>query len=169
MKYDTKREACESWVREMNQFPLDMIRKVIEADGYTTWREITPPTKCDRVYIFFNQMEGEIIGTYTNEDDETILNIKLDNGEIINTTSDEIEVQYDDLLPMWGWMWQFSDNCDDWWLEEHLQEMTDCGFRIYEHEEFGYFFGIDGAGYSFYEAHWLPLYDIRGLNWHKEE
>lgn len=168
MKYDTKMEACESWVREMNQFPLEMIRKIIEADDYTTWREITPPTKCDRVYVYFNQMEGEIIGTYTNEDDETILNIKLDNGEIINTTSDEVEVQYDDLLPCWGWMWQFSDSCDDWWLEEHLQEMTDCGFRIYEHDEFGYFFGIDGAGYSFYEAHWLPLYDIRGLKWHKE-
>ena len=32
----------------------------------------------------------------------------------------------------------------------------------------GYFFGIDGAGYSFYEEHWIPLYKARGLQWHKE-
>ena len=54
MKYDTKLEACQSWVREMNQFPLEMIRKLIEVDDYTTWYEITPPTKHDRVYVFFN-------------------------------------------------------------------------------------------------------------------
>ena len=34
---------------------------------------------------------------------------------------------------------------------------------------FGYFFGIDGAGYSFYEEHWIPLYKARGLQWHKTE
>lgn len=39
---------------------------------------------------------------------------------------------------------------------------------IYSHEEFGYFFGIDGCGYDFYEAHWLPLYNKRGLQWHDE-
>ena len=43
------------------------------------------------------------------------------------------------------------------------------GFRIYESEEFGYFFGIDGAGYNFYDSHWIPLYDARGLKWHREE
>ena len=67
---------------------------------------------------------------------------------------------------MWGTMWQFSDSCDNWWLENHLNEMADCGFRIYESDEFGYFFGIDGAGYDFYEAHWIPLYNKRGLQWH---
>lgn len=35
--------------------------------------------------------------------------------------------------------------------------MSQCGFRIFRSEEFGYFFGIDGAGYDFYEAHWIPL------------
>lgn len=44
--------------------------------------------------------------------------------------------------------------------------MSDCGFRIYKSEDYGYFFGIDGAGYSFYEEHWMPLYKARGLHWH---
>ena len=39
---------------------------------------------------------------------------------------------------------------------------------MYESGEFGYFFGIDGAGYDFYECHWIPLYKARGLQWHDE-
>ena len=82
-----------------------------------------------------------------------------------------MENEYYGGLPMWGTLWQFGDSADDWWLEEGdgIRIMSECGFRIYEHEEFGYFFGIDGAGYDFYEAHWIPLYKARGLHWHDEE
>ena len=71
---------------------------------------------------------------------------------------------------MWETMWSFGDSADNYWLEElgGLEIMADCGFRIYKSEEFGYFFGIDGAGYSFYEKHWIPLYKARGFQWHKE-
>ena len=73
----------------------------------------------------------------------------------------------EDVLPMWGTMWSFGD---DYWLEEQggLRVMSQCGFRIYKSEEFGYFFGIDGVGYDFYEAHWMPLYEARGVKWHDE-
>ena len=47
--------------------------------------------------------------------------------------------------------------------------MSNLGFRIYYNEDWGYFFGIDGAGYDFYTEHWIPLYKARGLHWHKEE
>ena len=75
---------------------------------------------------------------------------------------------YDEALPMWGTMWSFGDSADDWWLEEGngIDAMSKCGFRVYESQEFGYFFGIDGAGYDFFEAHWCPLYKARGLQWH---
>ena len=72
-------------------------------------------------------------------------------------------------LPMWGTMWSFGDSADDEWLEDHLQVMADYGFRIYEHEDYGYIFGIDGCGYDFYEGHWIPLYKARGLKWSKED
>ena len=67
-------------------------------------------------------------------------------------------------------MWSFGDEVDDYWLEEKggLRVMSQCGFRIYKSGEFGYFFGIDGAGYDFYEAHWTPLYEARGMKWHDE-
>ena len=74
-------------------------------------------------------------------------------------------------LPMWGTMWSFGDSADDYWLEEEdgLELMAECGFRIYEQEDFGYLFGIDGAGYSFMDEHWIPLYKARGLRWHEKE
>ena len=50
-----------------------------------------------------------------------------------------------------------------------IQVMSECGFRIYESDEWGYFFGIDGAGYDFYSEHWIPLYRKRGLQWHDPE
>lgn len=68
-------------------------------------------------------------------------------------------------------MWQFSEDVDDWWLENRdgLKVMSRLGFRIYESENYGYFFGIDGCGYDFYSAHWIPLYKARGLQWHDTE
>ena len=76
--------------------------------------------------------------------------------------------EFYDVLPVWGTMWQFSDSIDTEWLAGRggLKAMTDCGFRIFENDEFGYFFGIDGAGYDFYAEHWIPLYKARGLQWH---
>lgn len=50
-----------------------------------------------------------------------------------------------------------------------IRLMSECGFRIFESEEFGYFFGIDAAGFDFYEAFWCPLYKARGLHWHDDE
>jgi hypothetical protein len=91
----------------------------------------------------------------------------MNEDDFAHISTDYLEVQHESLLPMWERMWMFSHFTDNWWLEElnGLQLMADCGFRIYEIEE-GYIFGIDGAGCDFYEAHWIPLYNARGLRWH---
>lgn len=71
-------------------------------------------------------------------------------------------------FPLWRAMWQFKDKADDSWLEEDdgIRLMSETGFRVFKHDDFGYFFGLDGGGYDFYEKHWIPLYVKRGLNWH---
>ena len=89
------------------------------------------------------------------------------NGYDIIDCANELENYYS--LPMWGTMWSFGDSIDDWWLEKNLDEMSQCGFRIFQSDTYGYFFGIDGAGYNFYEAHWIPLYKARGMQWHETE
>lgn len=90
---------------------------------------------------------------------------------------DEWEDYHDSYLPMWGTMWQFHDSADIGWVdfrynddeETGLEALSRCGFRVYESEKYGYFFGIDGGGHDFYEAHWIPLYEARGLQWHESE
>ncbi len=96
--------------------------------------------------------------------------IRFDPDEVREITPGERDEDAD-YLPMWGTMWSFGDSADDYWLEKGggLELMAECGFRIYEQEDFGYLFGIDGAGYSFLHEHWIPLYKARGLRWHREE
>jgi hypothetical protein len=103
----------------------------------------------------FNDIPQEII--------RKLYNYGFDIDEIT-----PIDIDTDMFLPMWGTMWSFRNELDNDWLkdEKNLKAMADCGFRIYEQEDYGYIFGIDGMGYDFYESHWIPLYKARGLRWH---
>lgn len=73
---------------------------------------------------------------------------------------------------MWGWMFSFSSTWNEEWAvgsdyyDPHLDEMEECGFHLFLSDEYGLYFGIDGGGYSFIEAHWTPLYHAIGLKWH---
>lgn len=168
-------DAAREWVREMDAIPQGMIKKLMELD-IDDWHELTVPRETDRVYVYELPEEtsdgkpytgtsntGEITDCYDNE----TYRVKMDDGNSILVKGDDFEVERDTLLPMWGTMWSFHERLDDDWLENGgIAEMSRCGFRIYESEEFGYFFGIDGCGYDFCEAHWIPLYRARGLQWH---
>ncbi len=167
----TVREAAKELVREFDRVPRSVVEKLIVASDYNDIVEITPPGAYDHVYILCGDHDGEygeIVESGVGEDEDQYC-IELDGSEErIVLEEGDFEVQRDDGLPMWGTMWAFGDSCDDYWLEKMggLQKMADCGFRIYESEDYGYIFGIDGAGYDFYEAHWVPLYRARGLQWH---
>lgn len=180
-KGTTIREAAEQWVGEMNAYPYDMISKLMEAD-YDSWHEVTEPKIGDRVFVY-HKGSGEITGKKMTEDglvymvefDESLLKPvygdEFNDGQrifSIEVPADELEIETDGSLPMWGTLWSFGDSADDYWLEnmDGIRIMSECGFRVYESEDFGYFFGIDGAGYDFYESHWIPLYKARGLQWH---
>lgn len=165
MKYNTIKEAAQAWVNEFNAIPYGVVEKLVKVSDYTDINEITPPSKYDRVYVFNVSEWGDI--TEYNEENDTYI-IELDNGDKMELEEDNFEVEKDGYLPMWGTLWAFSDSCDNWWIGENLQTMADCGFRIYESEDYEYIFGIDGAGYDFYESHWIPLYKARGLQWHYE-
>lgn len=168
----TIREATEKWVGTMNTIPTNMIAKLIQAD-YEEWREVTVPMIGDKVEVWdipetSNSHYG-IIETY-NPDDGSYT-IMLNDNVVVDACKDDFYVCREDELPMWGTMWSFGSDIDDYWLTNMggLEIMSNHGFRIYESDEFGYFFGIDGAGYDFYSEHWIPLYKERGLHWHDIE
>ena len=163
MKYPTKLEAAREWVRGFNAFPYSMIDTLMR-EHPDDWREVTAPQSGDQVWVYAGTCHtGELLG-YDKEADNYV--IELDNGDQVVCNAEDFEVEHFGL-PMWGTLWQFDDSIDNEWLERHgIKSMSECGFRIYQSDDYGYFFGIDGAGYDFYEQHFLPLYDKRGLHWH---
>ena len=168
MKFDTILDATREWVGGFNAIPYSVVAKLAEHSQYCDIMEITPPKIGDMAY--FKCDEVEIIARDTNDIHKLIVRDKDCNEFEVN--ENDLDVERDSYLPMWGTLWSFDDNIDDAWLdEEHigngLHLMADCGFRIYESEDYGYIFGIDGCGYDFYESHWIPLYKARGLKWHK--
>ena len=168
-RYETIKDATFAFVREFNAFPDTMIKKLMSVDP-DKWYDVTTPAIGDRAYCFDADSSGEIIKILKDNTGAKFYEVCLDSGEEINCGLNELETETHGALPMWGTMWQFDDWCDDYWLEEEdgVEVMSELGFKIWFSEEFGYFFGIDGAGYDFYEAHWIPLYKARGLKWHSE-
>jgi hypothetical protein len=182
MRFEKLSDACHAWVETFDAVPMSAIEKIIEYDvendGVESIFEITPPAIGDTVYIHTDEHggeQGEIVGTkYDGEDDlyEIKFDSEPDNHSIISADCFDV-IRYNPF-PMWGIMWSFSDPVDVEWangeyLGPHLQEIADCGFRIYQSDDFGILIGIDGAGYDFYSTHFIPLYKARGLCWHETD
>lgn len=165
----TLKEAVELWVnRDMTAIPLTVVEKLREFSEYSDITEITPIKKYSKVWSGEYQELGKVSEITLNDNDELIATVDFENDETHDIPLEDLSLEEEESLPMWGTMWAFSDFCDSEWLdnEENRRKMAKCGFRIYESEDFGYIFGIDGAGYDFYERHWIPLYIARGLQWH---
>lgn len=171
-RFKTIEDAAHDWVREFSAFPTGMIEKLFYECDPDDFYEITVPSYGDRVNLCEPpEPSSSYSGEVFDYDEETdTYEVKMDDlGDTVTVSADDIEgIDKLEALPMWGVMWQFKDALDDEWIENGgLRCLCDCGFRVYRHEEYGYFFGIDGAGYDFYEAHWIPLYKKRGLKWHE--
>lgn len=168
----TLREAVELWVnRDMTAIPMTVVEKLLTISGYSDIEEVTPITKYSKVWSNEHQEVGEVSKITLNDVEDLIATVDFENGETHDVPIEDLSPKDEAKLPMWNTMWAFSDPCDADWLddEDNQRKMAECGFRIYESEDYGYIFGIDGAGYSFYEEHWIPLYKARGLRWHKED
>lgn len=165
MKTDmTILEATRHWVYGFNAIPTAMLVRLMDQNP-EEFSEVTIPTIGDTVYVYDESINGEI----TAQVDEGY-QIILENGTEITATVNDFTLVHTDILPMWGTMWSFGEGVDENWVENGagLTALSECGFRIFKHETFGYFFGINGAGYDFYAEHWIPLYKARGLNWHNQ-
>lgn len=160
------REATQKWVDSFNALPLELIKKAYQ-DNIDDLHEITPIIVGDNVWSNGFQETVEVTGY--DPLSETFEITCPDGTMECNVDKYDLYKEYYTWLPMWGWMWTFGNGWDSEWAYENLQDMADCGFRIYESDELGLFFGVDGAGYSFMDAHWLPLYRARGLKWHDKE
>ena len=165
MKFETIKEATQHWVNGFNAIPYSLIERAYK-DNIDDLIELTPITVGDYVWSNDHQTECEVI-SINREEKTAVLNV---DEEEVTVDLDELNLENDSWLPMWGWLWMFGERIDEDWARENLEEVAECGFRIFEDADSGdIYIGIDGAGYDFYEQHWIPLYNARGLRWHKGE
>lgn len=174
IRYETVNDAARAWVREFNAIDTRIVELIARHD-YDAFREVTTAKEGDFVTVLEHPVNyqgscrtGEVCEVPAPG--KNLFEIDLDDGVKIWLPKEDFEVYRDgDLFPMWGTMWSFDYSLDICWLEEEdgIDAMSRCGFRVYLFDEYGYFFGIDGAGYDFWEAHWEPLYNARGLQWHE--
>jgi hypothetical protein len=68
-----------------------------------------------------------------------------------------------------GTMFTFGESLDEEWALNNKEKLEEAGIVAYYSETLGVVLGVDGGGYDFYEDHWIPLYKLRGLQWHEEE
>lgn len=69
--------------------------------------------------------------------------------------------------PMWNTWFEPADCYFAEKIEDMAKEVADLGFTLIYRDGDFWGLGIDGCGYSFYDAHWIPLYDLLGLTWHE--
>lgn len=149
MRYETKLEAVRAWVEGFNAIPIDFVQKAYEGNGG----------------FFFDEVE--VLAEPQKECHECEAQVDIDENVCTECGGHDFGNTLE--LPMWGTVWTFGERIDDEWARENAETLSSCGFHVYDSEDLGVFIGINGAGYDFYEAHWTPLYEARGLRWHKEE
>ena len=183
----TKDEAVSKWINGFNLVPREVSELLFENDKLY---EITPIAKGSYVYVSSSKYDGYATAVNSKGLDREGNALQDEYGDPLDNyfmiephtgvsndrsnyiiSADEMEHGFDSYLPMWNNMWAFGESPDEYWVDNAggLEALAECGFRVYETDAYGYVFGIDGMGYSFKEEHFKPLYEARGLKWHKEE
>lgn len=63
-----------------------------------------------------------------------------------------------DNYPIWNALFEF-DNWGDDIVKSNIELLQAIGFVVIEpFSEFDWMLGFRGCGYSFYDAHWIPMY-----------
>lgn len=149
------RETVALWVRmSLNEFPRKMIRRAMHSDE-DSWEEITTPILGNTVHTYTKHSVATIIecngkGNYT---------VEYADGSREIISRDEFIVEHKQELPTWPIIWNFKDSIyDDWISNGGVDILSECGFRVFHSDDFGFFFGVDDTNCDFLTRYWLPLY-----------
>lgn len=160
-----KQQAEYFFNREFNA--LDDFNMLI-TDGEPL--DIMYPSDKILVKEFFDNSYANIDEVLTdyNDDNETeeVETDYFDNHSFIEYVSNMnsfYDYKYGDLehYPMWNTIWR----CDRFYIDSaycNVDTLYEMGIGVIDHES-GYYLFINGAGYSFHDAHWIHLF--KHLNW----
>lgn len=164
------RTATKEWLNQFDHVPASVIEKMAQADEYMSCYDsdslrliASPRIECNwccatyegqRTLNALRELEQEGQGEpcpfcETNRGDHWTMGYPIH------------------AFPCgWGTLFAPRERLDREWILKHAQEVAQLGLFVFESEDYGCLLGIDGAGYNFYEAFWIPLYELRGLQWH---
>lgn len=152
------KNEVSKWVNTLNFINLEVLEKIAD--------------NCLHEYIRIPEPDcNEFINSYSlNEEYEEFLrdNEEEDNEENkIRFCEDHISFERfrdeQENYPMWGTCFEFKESVS----EDIIQAAINAGFGIIEGlEPFNTILFVSGAGYSFYSAHWIPLY--LNLPWNED-
>lgn len=162
----SERDACEDWFNSTHDaITIDHLHDP-ERDMYLACKNIPEPGTYVSQYGEFGDDERfSLVVESVDFDDEVIVAVPEDDIE-----GERIEIGLDELCcldgtPMWSTLWALNGEPD----YSEIAMYNECGISVYRTESDDFFIGINGCGYDFYEAHWLPLYRKMGICWHTTE
>lgn len=181
----TKEEAVRLFVeRDFNNIPLSLVERAY-SDMYEKILQPVQPEPSDyeleddtepEFYIDeperqdFNSDEEYQQAVSDYNDDYEEHEEKHKRWEEYQSAYQEWEQKCEDYYPMWGTLFECNDGYIAERIMENLKKVQDVGFIVLDgFDELNVCLGVGGAGYSFIDQHWTPLYDLLGLHWHKED
>lgn len=134
----------DRWMENLIPISYNVAEKLQRYSDYSDFTSLCP----DSWYDFDDDL--------LREDYEMVERME-ENGELVLTEED---ISYRNLsaLPAWGTLWAFDNHWMDDWVRNNLEAVHDCGFWVYDSEDYGCVLGINGAGYDFHSEHWIPLF-----------
>jgi hypothetical protein len=158
--WDLKREVGE-WVDRLNYIQVEVLDKMAEGNLFEFVRQAEP----DYMEFINNYGLHSEFKDATEEEAE-----KADTETLREFCEDESSFQsfmdeaQDSNYPMWNTCFEFKHSES----EEIIQLAVEAGFGVIEGlEPFETILFVSGCGYSFYGAHWIPLW--LSLPWNAEK
>ena len=165
----TLRKATEEWVAQFSHVPASIIEKMAKADesiyafDSDSFRLIASPRiKCSWCSTTYDGDLSlpDLIAAHDRRRGVPCDECCLDGWWNLG----EPELAF----PCgWGTLFAPMDPCDRRWFEANKEEVAKLGFFVFESDDYGILLGLDAAGFDFYDAYWIPLYQLRGLLWHE--
>lgn len=159
----SEREACSDWFNStFKEVDADMIESP-ESDRYLKCRDLPEEGSTISQYSEYGQEERFSFTVNAIDVAREIVIAEDDSGEVLEMPFDELSSL--DGRPIWNAMWVIDGEPS----YEEIQGFNECGISVYEDDDGDWYFGIDGCGYDFYDAHWIKLYRKYGICWHSTE
>lgn len=159
---NSKRRRVENFISRLNEFDANMIAVLMNADP-RRWLEITTPLIGSRVTYYGEYRNKEPRSGRVSQIASAPANdglgglyyvVEFDDGGTLVTSDVNLDVGFDTDFPHCDKLYQFKDGVPDYRL------LSNLGFRVFEHQEFGIFFGFDDDDDEMtMEDYWEPLYD----------